>query len=83
MQLSYGDSKSEWIRHAVRLRLQTDPVLDRLYEPHEHEKRVEFVERAVIDAVNRELKRAPKKGHEERMERMPSEVREPNGNGEE
>lgn len=42
----------------------------------------DVVKRAVIDAVNEELKRAPKKGHEERMERMPSEVREPE-NGEE
>ncbi|MCD2199074.1 hypothetical protein LPA44_04065 [Halobacterium sp. KA-4] len=81
-RLSYGDSKSEWLRHAVKLRLQVDPVLDRLYEPSQHEERMEFVERAVIDAVNRELERAPKKGHEERMERMPSEVREPE-NGEE
>lgn len=82
MQLSYGDTKAEWLRHAVKLRIQVDPVLDRLYEPSQHEERMEFVERAVIDAVNRELERAPKKGHEERMERMPSEVREPE-NGEE
>lgn len=82
-RLSYGDTKAEWLRHAVKLRLQVDPVLDRLYEPSQHEERMEFVERAVIDAVNEELKRAPKKGHEERLDRMPSEVREPNGNGEE
>jgi Arc/MetJ-type ribon-helix-helix transcriptional regulator len=79
MQLSYGDSKSEWIRHAMRLRLQIDPVLDRLYEPEQHEERMEFVERAVIDAVNEELERQPVKGHDERMERLPDEVK----NGEE
>lgn len=78
-QLRYGDSKSAWIRHAIRLRLQVDPVLDRLYEPEQHEERMEFVERAVIDAVKRELERAPQKGHAERMERMPDSVE----NGEE
>jgi len=81
-RLSYGDTKSEWLRHAVKLRLQTDPVLDRLYESYQHEERMEFVERAVIDAVNQELEREPVDGHEDRMSRMPAEVR--NGeNGEE
>jgi len=78
-RLSYGDSKSEWLRCAVRLRLQTDPVLDRLYESYQHEERMEFVERAVIDAVNRELERQPTGGHEDRMSRMPDEVQDPNG----
>lgn len=70
MQLSYGDSKSEWIRHATKLRLQIDPILDDLYEPHQSEERVQFVENAVKEAVERELKRAPRNGHDERMERM-------------
>ena len=81
-RLSYGDSKSEWIRHAMQLRFQVDPVLDRLYESNQNEERMEFVERAVIDAVNRELNRQTVDGHEDRMSRMPDEVR--NGeNGEE
>jgi len=80
--LSYGDSKADWLRAAVRMRLQVDPVLDRLYDSYQHEERMEFVERAVIDAVNRELERKPVDGHDDRMSRMPAEVR--NGeNGEE
>jgi metal-responsive CopG/Arc/MetJ family transcriptional regulator len=75
-QLSYGDSKSEWIRHAMQLRFQVDPVLDRLYDSHQNEERMEFVERAVIDAVNQELQRGRTTGHEDRMDRMPSEITE-------
>jgi len=78
-RLSYGQSKSAWIRAAVQLRIQVDPVLDRLYDSHQYEERMEFVERAVIDAVNRELKRRPVDGHEDRMSRMPDEVQDPNG----
>lgn len=73
-RLSYGDSKSEWIRHAMQLRFQVDPVLDRLYESNQNEERMKFVERAVIDAVKRELQRHPTTGHEDRMDRMPSEI---------
>jgi len=75
-RLSYGQSKSAWIRAAVQLRIQVDPVLDRLYEPYQHEERMEFVERAVIDAVNRELEREPTDGHEDRMERMDDELKD-------
>lgn len=69
-RLSYGDSKASWLRHATKLRLQIDPVLDELYEPYQHEERIEFVEQAVKEAVDRELQRAPMNGHGERMERM-------------
>jgi hypothetical protein len=78
-RLSYGDTKSGWIRNAIRMRLVVAPVLDRLYEPDQTEERREFVEKAVIDAVNEELERQPVKGHQERMDRLPDEVK----NGEE
>ena len=61
-RLSYGDSKSAWLRHAVQLRLQNDPILDQLYEPDQYEERIKFVEKAVKEAVDRELNRAPMKG---------------------
>lgn len=53
-ELSYGDSKSEWIRHAIRLRQQVDPQLDELYETYQNEERVEFVEAAVKEKIERE-----------------------------
>jgi len=51
--LSYGDSRSEWIRHAIRLRFQVDPMLDELFEPDQTEKRLQFVEAAVRQEVDK------------------------------
>lgn len=52
-KLSYGDSKSEWLRHAVKMRLQVDPMLDELYESYQNEERIEFVEAAVREKIER------------------------------
>lgn len=51
MDLSYGDSKSEWIRQAIRFRQQVDPLLDELLDSGDKEKRVKFVEQAVREKV--------------------------------
>ena len=53
-RLSYGDSKSEWYRHAVKMRLQVGPQLDELYESYQNEERIEFVEKAVQEKIERE-----------------------------
>lgn len=53
MQLSYGDSKSEWIRHAIELRMHVDPILDEVYESYQQEERLELVEAAVRKEVDR------------------------------
>lgn len=53
--LSYGDSRSEWIRHAIEIRLRVDPVLDQVYESYQNEKRVELVEAAVQKEVERRI----------------------------
>jgi len=50
--LSYGDSKSEWIRHAIELRQHTDPILDELYESYQTDERLEIVEAAVREKVD-------------------------------
>jgi len=52
-QLSYGDSKSEWIRHAIKMRMQVDPILDEMYESYQREERLELVEAAVRKEVDR------------------------------
>jgi metal-responsive CopG/Arc/MetJ family transcriptional regulator len=52
-ELSYGDSRSEWIRHAIRMRLQVDPILDEVYESYQNEERIELVEAAVKKEVDR------------------------------
>jgi len=53
MDLSYGDSKSEWIRDAVILRIATDPILDEMYEPHQREQRHKLVVAALREKVNK------------------------------
>ena len=52
-ELSYGDSKSEWIRHAIKMRQQVDPILDEVYESYQREERLELVEAAVRKEVDR------------------------------
>lgn len=52
-QLSYGDNRSAWIRYAIRLRFHTDPMLDELFEPDQTEKRLQFVEAAVRQEVDK------------------------------
>lgn len=52
-ELSYGDSRSEWIRHAIKMRLQVDPILDEIYESYQNEERIELVEAAVKKEVER------------------------------
>lgn len=51
--LSYGDSRSEWIRHAIELRLNVDPILDDLYESYQREERRDLVVAAVRKEVER------------------------------
>ncbi|TKX70962.1 hypothetical protein [Halorubrum sp. GN11GM_10-3_MGM] len=52
-ELSYGDSKSEWIRHAIKMRQHVDPILDEVYETYQREERLELVEAAVRKEVDR------------------------------
>lgn len=52
-QLSYGDSKSEWIRQAIKIRQDVDPILDELYESYQREERRDFVVAAVRKEVDR------------------------------
>ncbi|TKX79537.1 hypothetical protein EXE53_15340 [Halorubrum sp. SD626R] len=52
-ELSYGDSKSEWIRHAIKMRQHVDPILDEAYESYQREERLELVEAAVRKEVDR------------------------------
>ncbi|WP_058365222.1 hypothetical protein [Haloparvum sedimenti] len=52
-ELSYGDSKSEWIRHAIQMRQHVDPILDEVYESYQREERLELVEAAVRKEVDR------------------------------
>lgn len=53
MGLSYGDSESEWIRHAIKLRMDVDPILDELYESYQREERRDLVVAAVRKEVER------------------------------
>ncbi|TVT88750.1 hypothetical protein [Haloferax volcanii] len=52
-ELSYGDSKSEWIRHAIRMRQHVDPILDEVYESYQRDERLDLVEAAVRKEVDR------------------------------
>jgi Arc/MetJ-type ribon-helix-helix transcriptional regulator len=52
-ELSYGDSKSEWIREAIRIRQQVDPILDEMYESYQREERVDLMTAAVRKEVDR------------------------------
>jgi len=61
MQLSYGDSKSEWVRHSIQMRMHVDPILDELYESHQRDKRLQLVEKAVrekVDEIKKEADRS-------------------------
>jgi len=53
-ELSYGDSKSGWVREAVELRWAVDPLLDDRFGDHEPEARREFVKEAVQEKLDRE-----------------------------
>ena len=55
-ELSYGDSKSEWIRHAIKMRQHVDPILDEVYESYQREERLELVEAAVRKEVDHRKK---------------------------
>jgi Arc/MetJ-type ribon-helix-helix transcriptional regulator len=52
-ELSYGDSRSEWIRHAIEMRLQVDPILDEMYESYQREERMDLVVASVRKEVDR------------------------------
>lgn len=52
-RLSYGDSRSKWMENAAKLRIQIDPMLDEVYEAHQSEERIEFVEEAVRKEIDR------------------------------
>ena len=52
-ELSYGDSKSEWIRHAIKVRQHVDPILDEVYESYQRDERLRLVEAAVRKEVDR------------------------------
>lgn len=60
-RLSYGDSRSEWMQNAAKMRLQVIPMLDELYEPHEKEERIMFVREAVREKANRVKQQADRK----------------------
>jgi len=53
-RLSYGDSRSGWVRQAIKLRLEVDPLLDDRFGDHEPEVRREFVKEAVQEKLDRE-----------------------------
>jgi len=55
-QLSYGDSKAEWIREAIRIRQQIDPIVDEMYESHQREERIDLITAAVKKEVDRRQK---------------------------
>jgi Arc/MetJ-type ribon-helix-helix transcriptional regulator len=61
-ELSYGDNKSEWIRHSIKMRQHVDPILDELYESHQREERLQFVEKAVREKAD-EIKQDPNRGN--------------------
>jgi len=52
-ELSYGDSRSEWIRQAIAYRMEIDPILDELYETYQRKEREAFVRKAVRKEVDR------------------------------
>lgn len=54
-ELSYGDSKSEWIRHAIRMRQHVNPILDEVNGSYQREERLGLIEVAVREKVD-ELK---------------------------
>lgn len=54
--LSYGDSRSGWVRESIRLRLEVDDALDDRFGDHEPDARREFVVEAVQEKLEREDK---------------------------
>ena len=52
---SYGDSKAQWIREAIRMRQQVDPIVDEVYESHQREERLDLITAAVRKEVDRRL----------------------------
>lgn len=48
-----GQSKSSWYRYAVNTMIETDPILDELFEPYQFDERTEFIETAVRNEVER------------------------------
>jgi hypothetical protein len=61
-QLGYGDSKAQWMRYAIKMRMHVDPILDELYESHQQEDRLQFVEKAVREKTD-EIKQDPNRGN--------------------
>lgn len=52
--LTYGDSRSEWVRDAIKLKLEVLEALDERDEDMTEEERREFVVKAVHEAVKNE-----------------------------
>ena len=55
-RLNYGDSRSEWLRNAIRLRLATDELLDELTDLDDYDERVEYIESAIRNESERSAK---------------------------
>jgi len=49
--LSWGDSKSEWIRNSIRIRLDVDDLLQQHDVSMTDDEKVDFVESAVRDKL--------------------------------
>jgi hypothetical protein len=62
-RLVSGQAKAVWYRYAVETIIQTDPILDELYDRYQYEERSEFVESAMKEKVKR-VKQEADKGHE-------------------
>ncbi|ACV47093.1 MULTISPECIES: hypothetical protein [Halomicrobium] len=52
--LSYGDSRSGWVRDAIKMKLEVLEEIDELDEEMTDEERREFVVEAVRQAVDEE-----------------------------
>ena len=66
--LTYGDSKSEWIRKGIELRFAVQPHLNELYDLDDWDRKIEFVEAAVKRAVEEELDMGEIRGHSRRLD---------------
>ena len=62
-RLVVGQNKSVWYRYSVETTMQIDPILDRLYDRYEYDKRQEFIECAVKEKVDR-VQQQSDKSHE-------------------
>lgn len=51
-----GQSKASWYRYAVQTVMNSDIMLDEMYEPYQHEERREFIEEAVREKIECEKK---------------------------